>query len=782
MLPGVSINRCAIMAAVAPWLLATGAAGDPLLQVDNGRVAVALAKVDGRVAMTFKARAGGEWREVGRSFAPDPAAPPGGNPFFDTRITPRRYQVNEILSDYAVETQVASKTVVRLRGQRGNTHIEETLTLRPDAPFVHVEVRAELEEPKLDYLLQSFTFNVSNRPAFIHSPTAKLDDPRSGPARDQVIGDHAFHAPALILQEGGLFMALVPDLTAINRDRIGSPDARRTQRVARNRFSVPVEDDKYTMPTALDLNVVSGWTDQPVLSYGMMDFVVGHHVRYQRANDASMMRTLTGITARFSFDLFLGAETPAGRGYQEVVRHQWRTYGRDFFAQSHLPLSYQEYVRTIYGVVSKPMDPAVQPPVPGYEDHGAFLDFELDGKPAGGMVAPLGVLGFGDALWSFEFWNNARDASGMYYWGTKLSDTGLVARARRIVNLALSAPQNEAGFFPLVYHAQSKQWARSTVGPSPNPTSIFSRQNPVHDVPAMSKTAAHLLEYFRQCEQDPRIPAYLRPYADGLLDRLDERGIIPSYYTPEMQPLGALYFSAQPAASLWFLAELGEITGEKKYLDGARRVADFLMKEILPAQLWIDLEPYYSCGRNPLSLLADREQGLPIRGNLSAFWAARGFAALYRATQERPYLEAGEAVVDYVSFSQACWAPHYIYTAVPFGGFTADNIDTATWLDARQCEMVAPFIWYGQTLGRQDLIERGVAAARASVVLINHPRHKETGLYRHTNFYGFGLGPENINHEGHNQSAMRTHPSWGECSGIFTGLADADRQLKQESP
>jgi hypothetical protein len=61
------------------------------------------------------------------------------------------------------------------------------------------------------------------------------------------------------------------------------------------------------------------------------------------------------------------------------------------------------------------------------------------------------------------------------------------------------------------------------------------------------------------------------------------------------------------------------------------------------------------------------------------------------------------------------------------------------------------------------------------VVLINHPRHKQNGIYRHTNFYGFGLGPENINHEGHNQSAMRTHPSWGECSGIFSGLADAAR-------
>jgi hypothetical protein len=80
-------------------------------------------------------------------------------------------------------------------------------------------------------------------------------------------------------------------------------------------------------------------------------------------------------------------------------------------------------------------------------------------------------------------------------------------------------------------------------------------------------------------------------------------------------------------------------------------------------------------------------------------------------------------------------------------------------------------------LGRQDLLERGVAAARASVVLINHPLHKANGIYRHPDVYGFALGPENINHEGHNQSAMRTHPGWGECSAIFTGLADAERML-----
>ncbi len=749
------------------------------MHIDNGIVAVDLSLAQDLVAASFKARtSAGGWREVCESFRPDFKANPAGNKLFDTTVTGRRYQASEIVGHPAILKNSPDEVVVRLTGARDGVDLEQTLSLRKGDSYFHVEVTANLKEPLLDYLMSSFTFRCEKRPEFIHSPTVKMDDTRAGPGRDQVIGDHAFHAPAVILQEGGLFAALVPDLQMINQYRVVSPDARRNQKVARNQFSSPIEDDKYTMPTALDLNVVSGLTPKPVLSYGMMDFIVCHHVRYQRVNDESMVRKLNAKRVRYGFDLFLGAEEPANRGYQKVVRHQWRKYGHEVLRQrGHLAMPFDEYVKTVYGVVSKPMDPAVQAPVPGFKDHGVFLDFELGGQPVGGMVAPLGGLGFGDALWNFEFWNNVRDAGGMYHWGKKLNMPELAGRAQRIVNLALQAPQNADGFFCLTYKAQTKQWLLSTLGPSPNPTSIFDRTNPVYDVPAMSKTAAHLLEYYQRCKQDERIITFLRKYADGLIARIDGRGAIPSYYTPDMKPLEALHFSAQPAASMWFLAEIYSLTKEQKYLDGARRIAAYLQKEILPAQKWIDLEAYYSCGRNPLDFLVDTEQGLPVRGNLSAFWAAKGFAALYRATGEKQYLDAGEQVVDYACFSQACWAPHYVYAALPFGGFTVDNIDTATWLDARQCEMVEPFIWYGQTLGRQDLIERGVATARSSVVLINLPQHKENDIYRHPNLYGFGLGPENINHEGHNQSAGRSHPGWGECSGIFTGLADADRML-----
>ena len=586
-------------------------------------------------------------------------------------------------------------------------------------------------------------------PEFIHSPSAKKDDSRSGPARDQVIGDHAFHSPAIILQQGSNFAALVPDLDLINRCSVISPDARRTMSVKRNQFSVPIEDDKYTMPTALDLNVKSGLTPEPIFTYGMMDFVVSHHMRYQRANDGSTIRRLSDNRVCYGFDLFVGANVPANAGYQEISQHLWKKYGHDYYVNHrHLAMPFEEYVNTIYDVVSRPMDPEVQAPVPGYPDHGAFLDFELNGKPVGGLVSPLGVLGFGDALWNFEFWNNVRDAAGMHYWGTKLKKPELVDRAQRIVNLALEAPQNTEGFFCLVYLAARQKWMTSTLGPSPNITSIFAGgkilpdSKQVYSVPAMSKTAAYMLEYYLRCDQDPRIVEYLSRYADGLLARIDERGCIASYYTPDMEPVDALQYSAQPAASMWFLAELFNVTNKKEYRNGSEAIAGYLMREILPTQSWVDLEPYYSCGQCSTDFVRDDEQALPIRGNLSTYWPTNRFAALFRAPENEAYLHAGEQAVDYVSFSQACWNPHYVYTAIPFGGFTVDNVDTATWMDARQCEMVEPFLWYGLKLGRRDLIERGIAAARASTVLINHPRHKQNDIHRHSNIYGFGLGPE----------------------------------------
>src|SRR5690606_2337283 len=144
------------------------------------------------------------------------------------------------------------------------------------------------------YLLSTFEFNSTNMPSFVHTPGLKFDNEDSHqnrfkilPGKDQIIGDRAFHAPAVIVQDNNLFAAVVPDLKAINEYKIISPDARRMIDIPTNRFSIPIENDKYTMPTGLDFDVMTGLSDKPLMSYGYMDNIIGHHIRYQRVNDST---------------------------------------------------------------------------------------------------------------------------------------------------------------------------------------------------------------------------------------------------------------------------------------------------------------------------------------------------------------------------------------------------------------------------------------------------------------------------------------------------------------
>jgi len=489
-----------------------------------------------------------------------------------------------------------------------------------------------------------------------------------------------------------------------------------------------------------------------------------------------MIRTLDTERVVYGFDLFIGSDVEEYTGYQQIIQHLWANFGHTVFNEErHLAMPFTEYVRTVQDVTFQPL--TVHPPVTGFKDTGSFLEFELNGQKLGGYRSA--VPGWLDAIWNCMFWNNARDAAGMYYWGSQLNDQSLIDKARRTINLILLSPGNEYGLFPLIYRAGKNEWQTNSFDVFNRKFGLFSAGSDcqTYDVVSMNLTCAYLIVYYQKCENDDRILSFVKKYGNWVTSIVDEAGVIPSYVSTDMQESEVLKYSAQPAAGMWFLSELYSVTNDTKYLKAAENIAQYLITQIIPRQKWIDMEQYFSCGIKPLNFIGDEEQGQLARGNLSIGWAAKGFASLYRACGKDIYLRAGERCIDYLSFSQCSWDPHFIYTAYPFGGFSVDNSDHATYLDARQAEFVDPYIWYGKVLGRQDLLERGVAAARSSIVLINHPLHKGNSIYEHTNIYPFGLGPENIDHEGHPQSAMRTHPSWGEGSGIFTGLSDAMREL-----
>ena len=86
-------------------------------------------------------------------------------------------------------------------------------------------------------------------------------------------------------------------------------------------------------------------------------------------------------------------------------------------------------------IAGEPYDPEKSGPLPGW------LEFDLDGESVGG-IRGTPTHWYYDIQFS-AWWNNARDAVGMHWWGRKSGDTTLVDKARRIVNLALSAPQRQ---------------------------------------------------------------------------------------------------------------------------------------------------------------------------------------------------------------------------------------------------------------------------------------------------------------------------------------------------
>ena len=248
---------------------------------------------------------------------------------------------------------------------------------------------------------------------------------------------------------------------------------------------------------------------------------------------------------------------------------------------------------------------------------------------------------------------------------------------------------------------------------------------------------------------------------------------MPAWFDGHLNARPNMRWNAEGGAHMWVLSELFRATGDEQFINAAIRAAQFLIDEVLPTHRWVDFEALYSCAVKAESFF-DTRTGQPPRNAMAMSWALQGFVSLYETTGERRFLDAAEAVADYASLLQTVWAPHYIITAYPFGGFSS-QIGDAEWLDQRDHRFAGIFVRLGLLTNRQDLIERGVAAARSSFALVTHPRHVQNGIYNAPTF-PFGLGPENIDHEGFPQTPLRSGPSWAEVGGLMAA-ADVLRQL-----
>jgi hypothetical protein len=577
--------------------------------------------------------------------------------------------------------------------------------------------------------------------------------PHLTPTDRNVVDQHAFRSPALIASSEERVLALVPDLDVLG--------------------------EGWRTRWYLDLDAPSRR-----LTVGMSETDVEGHVFWVRKPGASYP---AGRVRLGFFLLTSRAPEDVRNPFRDVLELLWRRWGRELFENGHpLPGDLTPYVVHTYRWAFEGWREAV------------WQELELEGKKVG---APVFIVNQTQSpnypgevderefrsIWNQAWFSSLRSASGLYRYARRTGNADYLEKARMTKELALLAPVQD-GVFPAVIatemeeveiggklYNRSKGWQTAFWGNSDrNPVNRLagSRSADVRIAPYhvldMSFTALLMLRWYEELEPDERLRDYARQYGEALVRLQDSRGFFPAWLDRDtLEPIGILDDSPETSLSVTFLLALAKATGERTYRDAALRAMDAVAREIVPHGRWEDFETYWSCSSWGIDDLVGRKvarNDLYKQNTFSMFWTAEALLESYRATGERGYLELGERVLDEILMAQASWQPPYIYVEA-LGGFGVMNAD-AEWNDSRESLFAELIVRYGQELARDEYVQRGLAALRASFVMMyapENPRTREQWERRHP-FFGpedYGFTMENYGHGG------RTSPE-GEGMGVFT--------------
>ncbi|MBK8034587.1 MAG: hypothetical protein IPK17_34810 [Chloroflexi bacterium] len=235
----------------------------------------------------------------------------------------------------------------------------------------------------------------------------------------------------------------------------------------------------------------------------------------------------------------------------------------------------------------------------------------------------------------------------------------------------------------------------------------------------------------REYRKTPEIIDYCTSYAVFLLEHQRASGAIPAWVrTGTLEPSDILKDSAETSASVHFLAELYQLTGDQRFLAAAVKAAEFIIAETLTTGKWEDYETYFSCATlwdGKRLGEKDPHTGMYPANTLCIQWAADGFYSLYQATGERRFLEAGLSALDQLCLYQQVWNASFL-TVPTFGGFCSQNTD-GEWSDLRTGLFALTLLNYYSVTGNPEYFERAIAAQRSCFVLLYIPENNITYNY-----------------------------------------------------
>lgn len=496
-----------------------------------------------------------------------------------------------------------------------------------------------------------------------------------------LIPTYGFKSPAVMLQQGQVFAALMPELS--------------TRRV---------------LPLALDLDVTSA--KQPWLSVGQIPAEPHGHSYFRRA--ANGEPKVLDDTVEYSYSIIASAQ-PERLGYRRVVRRLWSRFGHPELVSS--PALQQNIIRPELRSFASWRKEAWQ-----VDANHIYLPVACGDRQCGTLPSNRNVGGHwdhpGPDAWFNAWFQTLRTAYGWYLYGRETHDADAMAKAESVLNLALSAPQKQ-GAFPTIYLLNDHKWV---------PDDGWAGYQDDYHAFCMSWTAYWMLRWIEDLtpQRASDVLPFVKAYGDFLLRHQLPSGVIPSWYDAQsFQPRPEFRdFNAETAPSALFLATLGTVTHDPRYIAAAEKAMDFVTKEVVPRQRWYDFETFLSCARKDYGFYDQWTAQYP-QNNLAEIEAVRAWLVLYQATHKREYLDRGTNALDYLLLTQQVWNnPSFSPTLL--GGFTTQNTD-AEWSDARQCYVATLLLDYYRATGSAEYLERAVAAARSTFAVAPWENWAHTG-------------------------------------------------------
>ncbi len=701
------------------------------LEMSNGEITVRIDRLNGEYVETILAKdAKGKFREVLKS----PTA--SGLPISEgsTTVTALSSSSSSSLFSSAPTCRFnkISSTGERnmtLENRSNGVTIKKTLTLPVHGNDLRVDfsVHFDDERPTIEYLFNSYAFAPDGKTMKQGGKPDSTFSPGLRKESDQVVGDHFFRSPAISAQKGSLAAVLIPDVESLKKDRV--------------------------MPTVLDLDCQNGVVDAPLMSYGFCNYQLAGHVWY--SHDRSMVRHVPQ-DLHLGMTLIVDAKTRPYSAHQLASDYSWKV-GHEYFDKI-LPqaMPFEDYAKVCY--------PAVFDEHYGDNKVGWF-DVTIDGKPCGGIVSGWGW----EQGWvSWQCWfNNLRSAYGIRWWGKKLNKPDWVEKADKMLNMALAAPLDQ-GACPTTYQTREKRWKGCLITPT---------KDCYYDLTNMAWKGIWLLRFYDlpDCPRKEEVLNQCRQMAACMMRYQNSDGSFPTWLSKDLKVVPVLDHSAQSALPIWFITELIKRApgNASPHIDSILKGADFLVKSVVNQQLYYDFETFFSCSpkvckQSGATLddpsMHDLHTLCPPQNTLSMQWTAEALRAVASHTGNDKYMPYALNALDMMCLYQNVWPISYRQTAYTYGGFGVQNSD-GEYDDARQAQFGETLCDFGAQLGRRDYFERGVAATRAALTLINHPLHDEFGIYPNPN-YPLGIEPENCGHGGDDTQAGRSGFDWGEGSGL----------------